>query len=556
MSESAPGSRVGSRVGPYALLRLLGRGGMGEVYEAHDTVKDRVVALKLMSQDLSRDPVFRARMQREAHTAGRLQEPHVVPIHDYGEIDGQLYIEMRFIEGTDLGALVNRSGPLPPPRAVAIVRQVAAALDAAHAAGVMHRDIKPENILITGQDFAYLVDFGIAATVSDEHLTGTGAAIGTWKYMAPERFTTAEVTYRADIYALACVLYECLTGTAPYRADSLSMLVAAHLYEPVPRPSGLRPGIPAAFDEVIARGMAKDPADRYPTAGDLALDAHHALSTPDQQQAISILQHSQQSAPAPPPPTWPSFTLASAPTAPAPPRAGRNPWPVLATAALVVIATLGGLGIWLATRTTGGGAQPESTTTTATVSPARLDTILLSTAQINTIMGASTIQPADSRTDLYDRVFTVSVPDCLGALVGASRQVYASSGYSEAKAQGLQEPGVNPDHIVEQAAVGFPSADKAGAFVTASAAKWKACAGQTVTQTNTQGSTDVWTFGSLAGNPPKIALLHTEERGGGWACQHVLSAVSTVVIDVKACGYFISDQASRIADAMAANATK
>ncbi len=149
MSETGQGSRAGSQFGRYQLRRLLGPGGMGEVYEAHDTVKDRVVAVKLMSAQVSSDPVFRERMQREAHTAGRLQEPHVVPIHDYGEIDGQLFIDMRFIEGTDAGALLERYGPLPPPRAVAIVRQVAAALDAAHAAGVMHRDIKPENILIT-----------------------------------------------------------------------------------------------------------------------------------------------------------------------------------------------------------------------------------------------------------------------------------------------------------------------------------------------------------------------------------------------------------------------
>ena len=163
MSDTVPNSRAGMQFGPYRLRRLLGRGGMGEVYEAHDTVKDRTVALKLMSEQYNSDVVFRRRMQREAHTAGRLQEPHIVPIHDFGEIDDQLFIDMRFIEGDDLGALLKRDGALPPPRAVAIVTQVAAALDAAHRAGVIHRDIKPENILITGDDFAYLVDFGIAA---------------------------------------------------------------------------------------------------------------------------------------------------------------------------------------------------------------------------------------------------------------------------------------------------------------------------------------------------------------------------------------------------------
>ncbi|MGH3847500.1 MAG: protein kinase domain-containing protein, partial [Pseudonocardiaceae bacterium] len=321
MSDTVSGSRVGSQFGHYHLKRLLGRGGMGEVYEAEDTVKDRVVALKLMSEAFSQDPVFRKRMQREARTAGRLQEPHVVPIHDWGDIDGQLYVDMRLIEGTDLFALLKRFGPLTPPRAVAIIHQIASALDAAHTAGVMHRDVKPENIIVTRDDFAYLVDFGIASATTDEKLTQLGTAVGTWKYMAPERFSSDDVTYRADIYALACVLHECLTGSPPYRADSSSQLVTAHLMEPIPKPSVLRPGIPKALDDVIARGMAKNPDDRYASAGDLALAAHQALSTPDQDQAATLLRRSQEAAPSgpssTPAPTW------NQPTTPAP--AGDQP---------------------------------------------------------------------------------------------------------------------------------------------------------------------------------------------------------------------------------------
>ena len=289
MSGSEPGSRVGSWFGPYRLIRLLGRGGMGEVYQAEDTRKRRVVALKLISPQFSGDPMFRARMQREADEAGRLTEPHVVPIHDYGEIDGQLYLEMRLIEGTDLATLLKRDGALSPPRAVAIVRQVAAALDAAHASGVTHRDVKPENILITGDDFAYLVDFGIARAATDPGLTQTGTAIGTYKYMAPERFTGNEVTYRADIYSLACVLCECLTGSPPYRADSIERAVGAHLTEPIPRPSQLRPGqVPVALDQVVAMGMAKSAEERYRSAGELASAALDALTATEQHQAARI----------------------------------------------------------------------------------------------------------------------------------------------------------------------------------------------------------------------------------------------------------------------------
>jgi serine/threonine protein kinase, bacterial len=294
VNDSGRGSRVGSWFGPYRLLRLIGRGGMGEVYEAEDTRKRRVVALKLISPQFSGNPMFRTRMQREADAAGRLTEPHVVPIHDYGEINGQLYLDMRLIEGTDLSAMVKRSGPLSPPRAVAIVRQVAAALDAAHAAGVTHRDVKPENILITGDDFAYLVDFGIARAATDPGLTQTGMAMGTYNYMAPERFTRDEVTYRSDIYSLACVLGECLTGSPPYRTESVERLIAAHLMEPAPRPSQLRPGaVPAALDQVVAKGMAKDPEERYRSAGDLANAAHDALTAPEQHQAAKILQHGE-----------------------------------------------------------------------------------------------------------------------------------------------------------------------------------------------------------------------------------------------------------------------
>ena len=282
---SEPKSREGTMFGPYRLLRLIGKGGMGEVYEAEDTVKDRIVALKLLPEGVSHDPVFRKRLQREAHSAGRLQEPHVVPIHDYGEIDGVLFVDMRMITGSDLRKLLKSSGPMPPARAVAIIRQVASALDAAHEAGIMHRDVKPENIVVTREDFAYLVDFGIANAANDEKLTEMGTAVGTYAYMAPERFQSGEVTYRADIYALTCVLHECLTGAQPYGGDSVGVVITGHLMQPIPRPSVERPGIPTTFDQVVARGMAKQPQDRYASAVELAMAATQALTELDKGRA-------------------------------------------------------------------------------------------------------------------------------------------------------------------------------------------------------------------------------------------------------------------------------
>lgn len=288
MTDSPHNSRVGSRLGPYHLNRLIGRGGMGEVYEAEDTVKGRIVALKLLPDSLSHDPVFRERLQREARAAGQLQEPHVVPIHDYGEIDGILYVDMRLIDGTDLRSVLVADGAMAPPRAVWIVRQVAAALDAAHAAGITHRDVKPENILITADDFAYLVDFGIANAATDRTLTEKGTAIGTYAYMAPERFSSKPVTAKADVYALACVLHQCLTGEQPFAADSISMLITAHLIEPPPKPSQVRPDIPPAFDAIVAKGMAKDAADRYDTAGEFARAAAAVVGGSDSSPMIDV----------------------------------------------------------------------------------------------------------------------------------------------------------------------------------------------------------------------------------------------------------------------------
>ena len=192
-------------------MELLGRGGMGEVWRAYDTAIDRVVALKVLPADLADDPVFQERFRREARAAAGLDEPHVVPIHDFGEIDGRLYVTMRLIQGQDLQKMLQ-AGPLPPERAVAIIEQIASALHAAHRIGLVHRDVKPSNIRVAENDFAYLIDFGIARAVGESGLTSTGVAVGTWAYMAPERFQSGIADARADIYALTCVLYQSLTG--------------------------------------------------------------------------------------------------------------------------------------------------------------------------------------------------------------------------------------------------------------------------------------------------------------------------------------------------------
>lgn len=280
------------QVGDYHLDCLLGSGGMGKVYKAYDTHRERYVALKLLPEALSGDQEYLKRFQRESNVAARLREPHVIPIHDFGEIDGQLFIDMRLVDGADIGLLLSTNGRMVPQRAVYLISQVAEALDAAHADHLVHRDIKPSNILVTFTDFVYVVDFGIARAVGGQQtsLTITGATIGTLQYMAPERFADHDVDGRADIYSLACVLHECLTGAPPFEGKDLPALIYAQLHSGPPQASSLVEGVPPALDAVIARGMAKDPEDRFPTAGMLAAAAREALLTETPASPMTKLQ--------------------------------------------------------------------------------------------------------------------------------------------------------------------------------------------------------------------------------------------------------------------------
>jgi YVTN family beta-propeller protein len=269
------------QVGNYQLDCLLGSGGMGKVYKAYDTHRERYVALKLLPEALSGDQEYLKRFQRESNVAARLREPHVIPIHDFGEVDGQLFIDMRLVDGADIGLLLGTNGRMAPQRAVYLISQVAEALDAAHADHLVHRDIKPSNILVTFSDFVYVVDFGIARAIGGRQtsLTINGATIGTLHYMAPERFAGHDVDGRADIYSLACVLHECLTGAPPFEGKDLPALIYAQLHSDPPQASSLVEDVPAGLDAVIAHGMAKDPKDRFPTAGALAAAAREALLT-------------------------------------------------------------------------------------------------------------------------------------------------------------------------------------------------------------------------------------------------------------------------------------
>jgi ABC-type branched-subunit amino acid transport system substrate-binding protein/DNA-binding beta-propeller fold protein YncE len=255
----------------YRVEALIGRGGMGVVYRATDLSLERPVALKLVAPELAEDERFRARFLREPRLAASLDHPHVIPIYEAGEHDGQLYLAMRFVEGSDLRTILAREGKLPPERAMAVLAQVADALDAAHRGALVHRDVKPANVLLDGDGHAYLTDFGITKQVGGDS-TDTGRAVGTLDYLAPEQIRGDPVDGRADSYALGCVLYECLAGMPPFRRATEAEILWAHMQE---QPAPMR-GHPR-LDPVLGKALAKDREDRYASCTELIEAAADAL---------------------------------------------------------------------------------------------------------------------------------------------------------------------------------------------------------------------------------------------------------------------------------------
>jgi hypothetical protein len=267
----------GTIVAGYRVDGVLGEGGMGTVYRATQLSLNRVVALKLLAAELSDDSGFRARFDQEGKLQAGLDHDHIVTVYEAGATDQGLFLAMRLIDGPTLKDLIQK-GRLDPRRALRILAQVAQALDAAHAAGLIHRDIKPQNILIGKSDHAYLCDFGLIKAPGDTGLTATGQFMGTIDYVAPEQIQGDPATSATDCYSLCAVLYECLTGQVPFARPNEAATLHAHVIEPPPRPSEARPELPAAIDEVIASGMAKEPSLRPSSASELIRAAGGALS--------------------------------------------------------------------------------------------------------------------------------------------------------------------------------------------------------------------------------------------------------------------------------------
>jgi serine/threonine protein kinase/WD40 repeat protein len=288
------GLRVGSVIAGYQLEEQVGAGGMAAVFRARDLRLGRLVALKVLVPGLAADEGFRRRFVAESRAAAAVDDPHIVPVYEAGEADGVLFIAMRFVSGGDLRGVLAREGPVRPDRAAEFISPVASALDAAHRAGLVHRDVKPANVLVDAHqgrpDHVYLSDFGVSkGAMSSASLTGPGQFVGTSHYAAPEQVLGQVVDGRADQYALACVTWQLLTGAVPFERDQEMAVLLAHLSEPPPPLSARRPDLPAAADAVLARALAKEPAQRYVSCREFADALRDALGVAPYAAAVSAV---------------------------------------------------------------------------------------------------------------------------------------------------------------------------------------------------------------------------------------------------------------------------
>jgi tRNA A-37 threonylcarbamoyl transferase component Bud32 len=418
--------RIDTEFAGYHIEALIGRGGMGAVYRARHLRLGRHVALKVLIPDLAEDATFRERFIRESQMAAGFEHPNVIPIYDADEEDGVLYIAMRYVEGSDLKSVLERKGAISPERTLSIIEQTASALDAAHSRGLVHRDVKPANILIADPgDRVYLTDFGVAKQTTSSGLTKTGWFLGTVNYAAPEQIEGKPVSPATDVYALGCVVYECLAGSAPFVKESDVAVIHAHLLEPPPALSGNRPDLPAALDTIVSTALAKAPQLRYATCAALVGALRGALvqAPPAQTEAAAAIPETRAAAPpetAPTlPPTLEAAPPATEPLAPATPPPPSRRWLVPLLAALGALAVAGGaFGVVLLAT---GDDEPGAQATTA--QPATTEAASATTTEPTTTAEEQLDRARNlAYTEQIDRLLTNSAETRmdLGALVRAA----------------------------------------------------------------------------------------------------------------------------------------
>lgn len=555
----------GSIFAGYRIERVLGGGGgMGTVYLARNPDLPRSEALKVFNPELSGDADFRARFIREADVASALDHPNIVSIHRRGEFEGQLWIAMQFVDGTDANAAV-KAGTMTPVRAAHILGEVAKALDYAHKHGVMHRDIKPANFLLSGpigpDERVLLGDFGIARVFDDAGLTTTGSVTATVAYAAPEVLAGQPFDGPADLYLLACSLFRLLTGQPPYpTANGSAAVIAAHLHAPPPKVTNLVPALSVQMDQVIAIAMAKDPAQRFPSARALADAATEALndrlgSTTAPWQVTTPLASGRGR-------RWGGPYSATAPLGlPGTPETssavGRGPRlgavigaVVIVVAALVVVAVL-------ATKSQDGSAAATSTTVAAPTGPLNstaLSGLLLPPERVAGMVGAAQLVQESFADSVIDDSQKLLQKDCIGVMAPAQHLVYADTGWTGVRSQALRNAGDGPRiYAVIQAVISFPTADAAKKLLAEQQSQWASCSGRTLSLTfPAPPPPQLWTAGTPADMDGTMTMTQTLKDGGGMQCQRALAVRNNVAIDVSACRYDVTEQALDIVHGIAA----
>jgi serine/threonine-protein kinase len=552
-------------------------------------------ALKVLSAELSYNEEFRARFVREADVASMLDHPNIVSIYRRGRTeDGLLWIAMQLVDGTDADAAL-RAGTMTPARAVYVVGEVAKALDYAHAHQVVHRDVKPANFLLSGpvgEERVLLGDFGIARGLDDAGLTATGSLLATVAYTAPEVLAGGTFDARADLYSLGCTLFRLLTGKTPYpTGNGPAAVMMAHLHAPPPRVSDEVAGLPPALDAVIATAMAKDPAQRFSSARELADAASSLVHQPTgattrpwqpvPAAAVSSYPNAHPSGPqwwqSGGPPTEQGF--AAAPTQWGAPPVHPSPEPVTrrrprrrlilaAVAAVVVLAGAAVSAITLGHRSDGhpkpAAPPPAPTTSTpppppaAPLAPKAVDALLPAPEQVAQIMGASQLAVHLATETMTDESAVIAQKHCIGAYAPAQAAVYADTGWTAMRGQAVHEPGDVPIAFeVFQAVVEFPTAAAAQKLLADQTGQWAACSGTAFTLTYANMAPQAWKFGPLTKSATAISMPQllndpkaTPSTGG---CQRALAVRNNVVADVWACRLGLSNQAVDLANAILAN---
>jgi serine/threonine protein kinase len=575
--------RVGETFAGYRVLRLLGSGGMGEVYLVQHPRLPRHDALKVLRPDVSSDSSFRERFIREADLAAGLRHPHIVGIHDRGENDGQLWIAMDYIDGSDAAQLIEQRYPagMPTDVALPIIRAVASALDYAHKRGLLHRDVKPANIIVADVDTddlkVFLADFGIARPLDDTGgITTTNMTVGTVAYAAPEQLMGEQMDGRADQYALAATAYYLLTGVQLFPHSNPAVVISRHLNADPPSLAVARSDL-AAVDPVLQAALAKKPDDRFATCADFA----RAFA---EQVRAEAPTPSAPTAPAPIPLPGPKPPVPqAAPTNSAAPRPGsrRLRTALFAAAVAAVVLSMAAL-VWRPWHPRQGQSTAMTTSTSSTavsgipapsptnnsttittaappaaVKPSAVDSLTLTPAEINaatdglfTGLYGGDMVVKDSSYGMVDNSAQIRPPQCVGVISGNDHSVYGDSGVEEIRDQTLAPSNYTSDKTVEQTIAVFP--DQASAYESAASQirQWHNCYHHTdadippsaagtmqVGQRYSEGGI-TWTLGDVSGDEAAAALPmvgYDNESGYHGGCQVALASKSNVVVWVRAC---------------------